>query len=225
MTSRNLLLAAFLGCFCSASSLAPAASINSPAALNAGSSKIDFESPAYPSGASSPITDGFATVTVSIGTVQPLNYTQNPGIFDGQWLVGGGDYVIEFSQPVAEFGMGIFDANLAGNVLRVLNGSNVELERLTSVTDAHFPVGPTGGVFSSFAGFKRAANDIKRVELLLVGDYIGIDNITYFVTDQAPASAPEPAAFGLALAALFTFVITGGARCLRTRVLRNRVQN
>ena len=172
------------------------APISDPSQLSALATIIDFES--VPVHTAEPIVIGGVTITddnplVTSG-IQPQQWTQFPGIFEGQFFgTGQGDrgYVIEFESPVAQFGMGIFDPNFTGNVLRALDSSNNELEQLVSNVDPEFPVGPPGGGFSTFAGFSRSQNDIKRIELTHVaGDWLAIDNVSYHVV-------PIPAAVWL----------------------------
>jgi hypothetical protein len=183
-----------------------AASINSPGALNPGATVIDFES--FGVGTPQPITSGGLTITSSGGAVVLAQaFTQFPGIFEGRYFGQGNfNYFIDFAQPVAQFGMGIFDPNFNGNVLRALDASNQVLESVTS-SSAAFPTGPTGGSFSTFVGFVRPSNDIKRIELLgAPGDLLGIDTVTSFAI---PQPIPEPSSLILLLVGIIGISLYG----------------
>lgn len=180
------------------------APISDPGQLEPTATIIDFES--FAVGTTEPIvidgvtiTDDNTSVTSSI---RAQAWTQYPGIFEGQYFgLGTGDrgYIIEFNAPIAQFGMGIFDPNLTGNVLRALDSGGNVLEQLISNIDPEFPVGPTGGVFSTFVGFVRQQNDIKRIELIHVaGDWLAIDTVSY------SRVVPIPAAFWLFVTGLLS---------------------
>jgi len=182
-----------------------AAPINSPGDLSANATAIDFE--AFTAGTLEPISNGFATIRSSAGnqTVHAQGFTQFPSVFGGQYF--GFDvtsYSIEFSQPVSEFGMGVFDPNSGGNVLRALDSDDNVLEFVTSAPgDEFFPTGPVGGVFSTFVGFTRQTADIARVELINVGggEILGIDTVTY-------AAVPEPTSVSIFAVASVGFLWT-----------------
>lgn len=192
-------------CICLLVQSVSATLTTSPGALNPAATIIDFE--AFTVGTPGPITDGFATMTSSgSAIIKAQEFTQIPGIFEGQYFgFGAFNYFIDFANPVSEFGFGIFDVNFVGNEVRVLDTGNAVLEMVTSGID--FPVGPSGGGFSTFVGFTRAANDISRIELLFVknplgDDFLGIDTVTYF---QDTSAVPEPttvALLGIGLAGL-----------------------
>lgn len=182
---------------------ASATPINSPGALNPGAAVIDFES--FTVGEREPISDGVATVTSATGlfVIRAQIFTQNPGVYEGQHLGHAPtDFFIDFSQPVAEVGFGLFDVNFAGHVLRALDSGGNVLESITSAPgDPFFPTGPLGGTFSSFIGFVRPTADIARIELIIsTTDALSIDNLSYF-----PIPVPEPSTvflLGVGLAAM-----------------------
>jgi hypothetical protein len=201
---------------------AKAGVITDPGALNPDATLIDFES--LDVGTSLPLYDGFVHITSSLNfrnqsarvIASASYYVQIPGVVEGH-LVGHlpVDYFIEFDQPVSQFGMGIFDPNFAGNVLRAVDSAGNTLEEVTSGTTA-FPVGPTGGSFATYVGFVRPTNDISRIELIHVyssensiGDFLSIDNVTYYTT---PSDVPEPASMTLAL---LGSLCVGGCRLRR----------
>lgn len=184
------------------SSSSMAIPISSPSQLNSGSTIITFEE--LPSGTSEPVTinnvtfiDNNADVTSGI---QSQNWTQYPGIFEGQYFgVGTGDrgFIINFNgDTVSEFGMGVFDPNFTGNILTAYDINNNVLETLTSNVDVEFPVGPVGGFFSTFVGFTRSSSDIAWLELTNVpGDWLAIDTVTFF--GSTAIGVPEPTTLAL----------------------------
>ncbi len=170
----------------------PAAIITNPSQIDSNAIIIDFES--LPDRTQVPITDGFATITAQSGNGVAVNvltrsdFLEHPGIYEGQFLgFGPNDYFIEFDRPVAQFGFGIIDPNWEGNIVRAYDSNNNIIETIVSVT-SEFPVGATGGDFSTYVGFVRLSNDIKRIELIhapapnanQLDDHIGIDNVTYY---------------------------------------------
>lgn len=204
---------------------AEAGVITDPGALHPDATILDFESLAV--GTSLPLYDGFVHITSSLNFFNQFArviasqsyYVQIPGVVEGH-LVGHYpvDYFIEFDQPVSQFGMGIFDPNFAGNVLRAVDSAGNTLEEVTSGTTA-FPVGPTGGSFATYVGFVRPTNDISRIELIHVfstensiGDFLSIDNVTYYAA-TTPTDVPEPASMTLSLL---------GGLCVGGRKLRRR---
>lgn len=190
-----------------------ASPITSPAGLNPAKTVIDFE--AYTLGTLGPISNSGATISSSISAAvaSSLGYTQYPGIVTGNIFGFNANvsFFIDFAQPVSEFGMGVFDVNFPGtypgygtvtvfNTLRALDAGNNVLESINSGT-ADFPVGPPGGTFSTFVGFARASNDIKRIELIgAAGDLLGIDNVSFY--RSLNGSVPEPGTLALLAAAL-----------------------
>jgi hypothetical protein len=170
-----------------------AAPILDPAGLTAGATIVTFEE--FAVGTSGPLSAGIATISSSrnwgVGAEQ---FTQYPGIFEGQWY-GAGDFLpassftIEFSIGVQEFGMGILDPGIAGTQLEAFDGAGESLETLAPI------LGPSGGVFSSFAGFSRVLADIRKVVLTPAdGDFVGIDTVSFNV---GVAVMPLPAALPL----------------------------
>jgi len=179
-----------------------AANISAPADLNPGRTVIDFES--YAAGTVGPISVAGATVSGSLSTMaifSTLAYTQHPGIVTGNVFGANANvsFFIDFAQPVAQFGMGVFDPNFPGtwpgygtvtsvNVLRAYDAADMLLATTESGT-ADFAVGPPGGTWSTFVGFSFATNEIARVELVgATGDLLGIDNVSFYRV----ASVPEP---------------------------------
>lgn len=180
--------------------------IASPSQLHQDTIIQTFES--YSVGTSLPLSFGIATLSSNINmSVQAPAYSQWSGIFEGKWVGASGgagqNFYIDFSTPVSQFGMGILDVNLDGNVLRALDVNNNVLESVTSSsTNPDFPTGSSGGGYSLFIGFVRNSNDIARIELLpTANDYMGIDTVSYYVT-----AIPEPNALALCLPALGLFL-------------------
>jgi len=191
---RNLIKCAIIFNALAFSGHTYSALISDPSQLDPASIIIDFESISV--GTSEPIVINGVTITddnTSVtSSIQPQDWTQYPGIFEGQFFglgVGDRGFVVEFETPVSQFGMGVFDPNFTGNILRALDSNGNVLEQMISNTDPEFPVGPTGGIFSTFVGFSRNQRDIQRIELINVpGDWLAIDTITYSTVVPLPAS-------------------------------------
>jgi len=198
-------------------SAARATTITSPAAL-AGGTIVDFES--FTLGSTGPIvTSGMAISATPAGApvASSLGFTQYPGVVTGNIFGLNADvtFSIVFDNPVATFGMGVFDPNYPGydgsvnrNRLSAYDVSGNVLEFTESGT-LDFPIGPPGGSWSTYVGFTYSTAVIKRIELVgAPGDLLGIDNIGYL----PPASVPGPLP-ALGVAAAFGF-----SRKLRKRI-------
>ena len=184
------------------------APVTSPSDLNPARTILDFES--YAIGTLGPISAAGATVSGSpaaaVAVASTLPYVQWPGVVTGNVFGFTSDisFFVDFAQPVAEFGMGVFDPNFPGtwpdygdvtsvNTLRAYDSANVLLGTTVSGT-ADFPVGPPGGSWSTFVGFKFAANQIARIELVgAPGDLLGIDNVSFYRL----RAVPEPGSLAL----------------------------
>jgi hypothetical protein len=173
----------------------------SPSALHPASTLINFES--YPVGTLEPIISGDVTITTyeraptnpgpqSVKAPKP-HQVQYPGIFSGNYFAPGvHHFLIEFSSPVSQFGLGVHDPNFPGNELRAFDSSGNLLEGISSI-----PTGAVGGVFSTFVGFVRPTADIAYVELHNApNDLLGIDNVMYF-PGGGTGAIPEPSSFAL----------------------------
>ena len=115
---------------------AKASPINSPCALDPGATVIGFDS--FADDTPVPLVVGGVTInaTVAATRVQPLatlSFTEIPGVIEGK-LLGHErtDFFIEFDTPVSQFGMGIGDPNLSGNVVAIYDASNNLLESVSS---------------------------------------------------------------------------------------------
>jgi len=177
---------------------ANSAPISNPGDLTAGATIITFDE--FAVGTQEPLSLGIVTITSSAGNqqVRAQGFTQHPGIFEGQYFgFKATNFIIDFSQPIQEFGMGIFDPNFSSTKLQAFDSANNLLEQLTPT------LGPPGGSQSDFAGFIRNSADISRIVLSQSGDLLGIDNVSYNVSASA---VPVPAAvwlFGSGLIGLF----------------------
>jgi len=224
-STRNLALLVSLV----AATSALAAPVTAPSDLNVASTLIDFES--YAVGTSGPISQSGATISGSstgpVAVASSLAYTQYPGVVTGKIFGFNANvsFSIGFAQPVAEFGMGVFDVNFPGtwpgygtvtsvNTLRAYDAADVLLGETLSGT-ANFPVGAPGGGWSTFVGFRFATDQIARVELIgAPGDLLGIDNVSFYRV----SAVPEPAS--LALLAVGFAGIAGVRRRLERRKSR-----
>ncbi len=187
--------------------------VTSPSDLNAARTIVDFES--YAVGTIGPIAQSGATISGSpagsVAIASSLAYTQYPGVVSGNifGFVPNVGFFVDFAQPVAEFGMGVFDPNFPGtwpgygtvtsvNTLRAYDAANVLLGETLSGS-ADFPVGAPGGGWSTFVGFRFATDQIARIELLgAPGDLLGIDNVSFYRL----RTVPEPGSLALLVAGL-----------------------
>lgn len=92
--------------------------------------------------------------------------------------IGSGIYTnvsIFFDPPVSEVGLGWWDPNTAGNLLRVYTTSGTFLEDIT------VPAQPSGGGGASFVGIRRPTAEIGIVVCFpgASSDSYAIDNISY----------------------------------------------
>jgi hypothetical protein len=190
-------------------SVAHAAPVTSPSAL-AGGTIVDFES--YALGTTGPLVTSGMTISATLASgasaavASSLAYAQYPNVVTGNIFGFNANitFSIVFDDPVATFGMGVFDPNYPGydgstnsNRLRAYDGDgNVLGETLSGTPD--FPVGPPGGSWSTYVGFTFGAEVIKRIELVgAPGDLLGIDNVGYL-----SAEVPEPGSIALLVAGL-----------------------
>jgi hypothetical protein len=110
--------------------------------------------------------------------VFPLAHPLPPENISGFFYV---DYLITFSTPVSQFGLAVVGPQYLGNTLTAYDTGNQVLESLPVPYDS-------GGTASFFAGFVHSSNDIAKVVLSHVDyDYIGIDNVSYYLQ---PVPAP-----------------------------------
>ena len=136
-------------------SVGPAATdpITSYNDMNPDHELIDFES--IPAWTPTPFTIQGVTFSANWGTqyVRPWHhYWPVPGVFGGQAL--GHDYpaiIIDFDNPVQEFGMGVFDATWPINWVQIYDEDDNMLEEI------NVPVS-----YAVFVGFVRDQADIKR---------------------------------------------------------------
>jgi hypothetical protein len=163
--------------------------IRSVSELNSSSTLVDFES--VDVGTLGPISSDQMTVSSSNPEdgIRPQEYTQFPGIFEGHYFgLGPNDYFIDFENPVAEVGFGLFDPNYFGNIIRILDVNGNELERAVSGTD--FPIEESGGFHSVYVGFVRGSNEISRVEIIHIApegvtpDWLALDNVSWYRSPQ-----------------------------------------
>lgn len=168
-----------------------------------GNTLIDFESTLVGVFAS-PLTVGTAQFSAStplaIGDITGFG-ADGTEVFhhvlrsNGSQSVGSPGYVdirIDFSTPMAEVGMGWWDANLLGNALEAYDANNVLL------LSVPIPTNPPGGGFAEFRGIKSTQNEISYVITHSMStDVYAIDNISFHAL-----AVPEPSSVMLAGVAL-----------------------
>lgn len=199
--------------------------VTSPSDLNAARTTIDFES--YALGTVGPLAQSGATISGSpagsVAIASSLAYPQYPGVVTGKifGFTSNVSFFVDFAQPVAEFGMGVFDPNFPGtwpgygtvtsvNTLRAYDAANVLLGETLSGT-GNFPVGAPGGGWSTFVGFQFATDQIARIELVgAPGDLLGIDNVSFYRV----SAVPEPGSLTL-LAVGLAGIVGFGRRLVR----------
>jgi hypothetical protein len=107
--------------------------------------------------------------------------------------IGSGLYIntsIIFDPPVSEVGMGWWDPNVAGGILRVFDVNTQLLEQIA------VPVQPPGGGGASFVGIRRATRDIALAVIFPGGsvDTYALDNISFgpacYVNCDCSTSSP-----------------------------------
>ena len=194
--------------------------VTTPAAL-AGGTIVDFES--FALGTVGPIATSGMTISATPAgapVISSLTFTQYPGIVTGRMFGFNSDvtFLIVFDNPLATFGMGVFDPNFPGyggsgrNRLTAYDASGNVLEVTESGT-ADFPVGPQGGGWSTYVGFPYGTAVIKRIELVGAPlELLSIDNVSFI--PSAPVPGPLPV---LGAASAF-----GVSRKLRQRIKASR---
>ena len=192
------LLAALLALYTAAP--VAATPITSPGSLDPASTIIDFQTtPGDPE----PFSDAFATITSSTeNAVVRSGFDDNPGVKEGLWFgcpsIDACSYTIAFPTGVSEFGLGVVNAQLAGTILRILNGNGDVLEETAILTK------PPDD--SSYHGFIRSANEIMRAELIAPAfSFVGMDNVSYY-------AVPSPATVGLLSSGLLALGLLGRRR-------------
>jgi hypothetical protein len=172
--------------------VAGAALISSPGEIDSPKTVIDFEG--VPLGTygteATPIQQGGATIYDNNSGAKVTTFlTPNDSFVSGQYFgFSPSDFIIKFSQPVSQFGLGIFGSSYHHNQLIAYDAAGNTLE--SSDLDGDHDTS------SIFAGFKRTQADIAKIILIndwgYIGggnpDSIGIDNITFF----RPTTVPLP---------------------------------
>lgn len=120
-------------------------------------------------GIASVIPFGSNGTEVAGNTLHPVaNDTYNTGPYGAMTFL--------FSQPVYEFGLGLFDLNRVGNVLTAFDPFDVEIASV-SITD----LGPSGGSEATFIGIISDTSNIAKVVFTPVdsNEVYGVDNIVF----------------------------------------------
>ena len=187
-----------------------AATISSPGTFTPTQAIVDFE--AFAPNTLGPITVGDMTVSGSSQQrVYGQGYDQHPGIFEGNYFgFASVTYTIAFAVDVTHVGFGLFDPNLPGIEIQALDRVGNVLESFEPTT------GPTGGSFSTYVGFARAAGDIASVRVVppAANDLMAVDSIGWRAAPTSPVPVP---ASGLLLVAGLS-----GLVALRKRRRSNR---
>ena len=176
---------------CSMGIVGQAAIVTSTSSMAPASVVIDFE--AFGLGQTTPLFQHGLTMTTDLPSgvfhSSSVAAPEVSGLFEGQFLRPtstnfASDYAFQFQSPVSEFGLAIVDAEFSGNVLRAYDASNVLLEEVALGNPA-FPPAPLS---ANFLGFRRATNEIMRVELITpANDFVGVDSIHFHTI---PPSGP-----------------------------------
>jgi len=159
--------------------------LTSPAQMSAGNGRITFTGRAVgPIGVAPTIQcvkfsspQGMSIVDLSSQAyVGPL--VEGAAIHPLPGGIGTGLYLstsIIFDPPVSEVGLGWWDPNVAGGVLRVYNAGTQLLEEIA------VPVQPPGGGGASFVGIRRPTREIALAIVFPGGssDTYALDNISY----------------------------------------------
>lgn len=173
-----------------------AAPINAPGTFVPSAPIVTFDS--FDNGTSGPLTVGPLTIdsapTQAVGT---RGYTQFPDIYEGKSFgFTDATFTLSFSEDVMAVGFGLFDPNYLGTKIEAFDRFDNLLEAI-----APPPLGPTGGVFSTYVGFSRAVADIATIIVTpQAGDLLAIDNIAWKTGDVS--EVPLPATLWLMVAGL-----------------------
>ncbi len=178
---------------------AQAATINTPGTFAPTQAIVDFEDTA--AATFGPLTFGDLTISAAASgqRVNRQGFTQFPDIFEGQYFgFAATTFTLAFAVDVSDVGFGLFDPNVQGTRIDAFDRAGNLLETLMP------PLGPTGGVFSTYVGFSRATGDIARVQAVAAGnDILGVDTIAWRTAAAAPPSPiPVPASLPLLLAGI-----------------------
>lgn len=150
---------------------------------------LTFES-LTPGAITSPLTIGDFTFSAGpgLGVVSIAGFGANGSIVNGLTLhplpsasLGTAPYTtltIELRLPAREFGLGWFDPNFTGNLMRVYNSAGTLLEEIAP------QLGPPGGCCASWRGVRRPTNEIARIEI------IPADGTDVFTIDHVRATIP-----------------------------------
>ncbi|MEE4119041.1 MAG: VPLPA-CTERM sorting domain-containing protein [Paracoccaceae bacterium] len=182
---RKLLTAAAMAVSASSAFSAP---VTSPTDFTPTAPVVDFE--AFVLGTASPITVGPMTVAAPGYIVRAQNFTQYPGIFEGQYFgqASSSTVTITFDVAVRAVGFGLFDPNFPATQLQAFDAAGDLLETVFP------PTGPIGGGFSTFTGVVRNIAEIRSVVVTpQSGDLIAIDTISW-ATSIEPIPVPPAAA-------------------------------
>lgn len=115
---KKLLMVVF--CYLLTVGVAGAVAVNSPSDIDSPKTVIDFES--YALGTTTPITEAGATIS---GGMVTNAYGPNNSFVSGNYLgYSVISFYITFTQPVSQFGLGVFDPNYPNQLIAYDAGHN-----------------------------------------------------------------------------------------------------
>jgi len=205
--SRSLFLTSSIGLGCSAVFALPSEAqiLTNVSQLSPANTVVDFESFDAGNLGSTSLAIGDIIFTSGGGNLLIRDISvfgaSGGGLVEGKTLQAGSGnatLTITFANPVAEVGLGWFDANFNGNSFQAFDTLN-NLLGSSSPT----PLGPAGGSSAGFVGIRQNSDSIQTIVLTAAaGDFYSIDNVSFSNANPIPTPALLPGLLGIGAAAL-----------------------